>query len=196
MKKSQKAEKIKPRLVKLHSDVTVTKINKNGKPKRTYTVKSKSKEAYEPKPIEGRLYRRSEEEEKALDLAASEFPALADLIEFFEPDIVMRMLTIFSGQTIIIPKFETVWSSFRNIIIKNELDKKNDKETRERMALRFDISMKEVSNIYHYMKHRKPKKQVSRARSKQFAGRLYRGTMPELIKEFREILVHKHRRRY
>lgn len=131
----------------------------------------------------------------ALKAAAKDFPnsIVADLMMYFPQKTVLKLLTIFSGQMIRFPKIETVWNSYRNKTIKLTLDIKNDRITRDQLALFFGISANWVSDIYRYMKRKEGKKKP-RIRAKtveKTTKRIYMMEQGELMKEFKEVLLRK-----
>lgn len=132
--------------------------------------------------------------ETALTAAAKDFPnsVIADLMMYFPQDTVLKLITIFSGQRLRFPKIETIWSSYRNKTIKATLDIKNNRVARDQLALFFGISAEKVVRLYFYMKQREKKK--PQVRTKTVVGtakRIYMMEQGALLKEFKEVLLHK-----
>lgn len=195
-----------------HSPMTTKHFDKKGnvikteiepaKPERRfdfagklYEAKIKEEEKPYIKPPAAKLKTYPEEVLEAIELALTDLPnsILYELSYLFEPDVVAKLLELYSGETVTFPKFETVWNNYRNRFIKQELDKQNSKKTRERLALKFRISKKRVSDIYLYMKKRKTIK-MSDARIKSLAKKIYKVERGELMKEFqKEALRHPHK---
>jgi len=91
---------------------------------------------------------------EAIEAFIKDFPnsVVSDLLMYFGEDVVVRFVELYSGQKINIPSVNSIWISYRNRKVVEELDKKNTKEVREMLADNFGLEDKEVTDIYAYCK--------------------------------------------
>ena len=94
---------------------------------------------------------------EALIAVALEFPnsVVADFLLYFSPEVVMKLIEVFSGRTIRIPTVSAVWRSYRNKVIFDTLNIKNTRGVRQQLAFFFGIDKVRVSNLYATMLHKK-----------------------------------------
>ncbi len=198
-----------------HSPTTEKHFDKKGKLIKTKIIPAKPERRFDwagklyevKKPSEEKLYLKRKPPAKlktypqevleAIKLAIKDLPnsIIYELSAFFEPSVVAKLLELYSGETVTFPKFETVWNNYRNRFIKQELDKQNDKKTRERLHLKFEISTKRVSEIYGYMKKRKTIK-MSDARIKSFVKKVYKVERGKLMEDLKKVLESKDKAKF
>lgn len=124
----------------------------------------------------------------ALKSISTVFPnsVVGDLMMIFPDDVVMKFISAFSGLIIHVPKVETVWKTYRNAVIKETLDVKNDRVNRDRLAAYFGISAGQVSDIYSGMKRRGGR--IHKETVKRTAQVIYRSKFDSMLKDARRAL--------
>jgi len=114
---------------------------------------------------------------------------LGDLLMLFPPEVAVKLVETFAGDTISFPKLNTIWKTYRSKVIRNTLSAKNDSLTRQKLAAYFGISTNKVSEIYHGEKEKV--KQVSDSLLAKSARRLYRHDLDQLLKDVKIALSSK-----
>lgn len=89
-------------------------------------------------------------DKKALEAFIVEFPRspLVDLLITFDKDTVVKLIELFQGRQMRIPTIKTVWVSYRNKIIKNEIEKDDSQGNKARLAQRFGVTINRINQIY------------------------------------------------
>ena len=128
---------------------------------------------------------------QALEALILDYPnsAVAGLMTHFSPEIVIDFIQIYSGQQINVPKVESVWRSYRNKVICETLSVKNDKSTREQLAVFFGISPSYIPVIYS--NETKKRQAVSFRTIQSAAKRVHVDEMRETLKDAKAILLRK-----
>jgi len=142
----------------------------------------------------GTALSRRELFKQALEALIVDYPnsVVASLMTHFSPEIVIDFIQIYSGQQISVPKVESVWKSYRNRVICETLSVKNDKNTREKLAVFFGISSSWVSMIYS---DEKKKRRVVGSRTIQLAAkRVHMDEMRRTLKDAKDILFEKRKK--
>jgi hypothetical protein len=126
--------------------------------------------------------------QEALQAFCSNFPdsVVGDLMMLFPDDVVLKIITTFSGETIKVPKVETVWRGYRDAIITDTLRVKDDKATRQRLAAYFGITVDRVNRVYNNVSQRRTRKKRNSIR--RSAAAAYRNVFDEMVKEARQAL--------
>ena len=93
---------------------------------------------------------RKEVVKEMLFATAEERPnsVIVDLLAHFTPEVIMKLIELYSGEQLTFPKIDTIWKHYRNKIIRDTLDVKNTQEIRKQLANYFKISHKRVNDIY------------------------------------------------
>lgn len=125
---------------------------------------------------------------RALSVFTETFPnsVVGDLMMIFPDDIVLKVITCFSGEKVKFPKVETVWKSYRNEIIRQTLDVKRDRQTILRLANYFGISEEHIRYVHRQERQRAQRRKKSSVR--RAARVAYRDVFEEMIKEAKEAL--------
>jgi len=131
---------------------------------------------------------------EALEALILDYPnsAVAGLMTHFSPEVVIDFIQIYSGQQINVPKVESVWRSYRNKVVCETLDVRNDKSTREQLAVFFGISSSYIPVIYSNEK--KKRRIVSLRTIRSAAKRVHVDEMRETLKDAKDILLRKKRK--
>jgi len=126
--------------------------------------------------------------QEALQAFCSNFPdsVVGDLMMLFPDDVVLKIITTFSGETIKVPKVETVWRGYRDAIIADTLRVKDDKSNRQRLASYFGITVDRVNRIHASTSQRRARKRHHSIR--RSAAAAYRNVFDEMVKEARQAL--------
>lgn len=126
--------------------------------------------------------------QEALQTFCANFPdsVVGDLMMLFPDDVVLKIITTFSGETVKIPKVETVWRGYRDAIIADTLRVKDDKATRQRLAAYFGITLDRVNRVYSAVSQRRQRKK--RHSIRRSAAAAYRNVFDEMVKEARQAL--------
>jgi len=125
---------------------------------------------------------------KALESLAKASPnsVVGDLMMLFPDDMVIKIISSFSGEIVKIPKVETVWRTYRNTVVRETLDTKNDRPNRDRLAAYFGISTEHVSKIYR--EERAKHERTTRSTVRRSARVAYRSMFDDMIKDARAAL--------
>jgi len=93
---------------------------------------------------------------EALEALSENLPnsIVADLVAHFESSVVIELLTLYGGRQVKFPKVDTLWTSYRNQVIVQELVINNSKENRRQLAEYFGISTDIVSKAFSRYKER------------------------------------------
>jgi len=89
-------------------------------------------------------------DKEALEAFIVEFPRspLVDLLITFDKDTVVKLVELFQGRQMRIPTIKTVWVSYRNKIIKDEIERDDSQGNKARLAQRFGITINRANQIY------------------------------------------------
>lgn len=93
---------------------------------------------------------------QALESLANNYPnsVVADLMTHFEPSIVIELLTLYGGSQVKFPEIDTLWVSYRNQVITEQLVINNNKETRRQLAEYFGVPADKVTDIFSQYKRK------------------------------------------
>jgi hypothetical protein len=129
---------------------------------------------------------------EALDALAEQFPSstVADLLTHFDKDTVLKLMVLYGGSVVRLPQVKTIWTSYRNKIIVETLDTRNDKVTRAQLAEYFGISNIDVSTVYS--KAKQTKKYLSNAQVKRIVETIYRKNVEKFHKEMKALFSNKY----
>jgi len=109
---------------------------------------------------------------------------LIDLMITFPSEIVTKFIELFGGEVIYVPSWKGIWSTYRNIIIIEALNLKNNKETRQWLAKNFGLPTWKISNIFSATKFRK-KHLVTEKKINSILRRIFRQKQREICHLFR-----------
>lgn len=128
----------------------------------------------------------------AVESLASEFPnsIVADLLVHFPHAVVFKLIEIYSGRTLRIPRTESVWRSYRNKVIYDALTAENILAVRRQLSEFFGISPNHVRSIYTYEKNRKMRTLKKRS-TERSAKLVYKGRMGKFFEEITEVISRK-----
>lgn len=89
-------------------------------------------------------------DKEALEAFIVEFPRspLIDLLITFDKNTVVKLIELFQGRQMTIPTIKTVWVSYRNKIIKNEIERDDSQGNKARLAQRFGVTINRINQIY------------------------------------------------
>lgn len=126
--------------------------------------------------------------QEALQTFCANFPdsVVGDLMMLFPNDVVLKIITTFSGEVLKVPKVESVWRGYRDAIIADTLSTKDDKATRQRLASYFGITVDRVNRIYISTTQRRQRKR--RHTIRRSAAVAYRNVFDDMVKEARQAL--------
>ena len=88
--------------------------------------------------------------EAAVKAFIKDFPnsVVADMLLYFGEDFVVKFVELYSGKQIEIPTVKSIWVSYRNRTIVNELNEANTKKVRTKLASSFGLTTEWISKIY------------------------------------------------
>jgi len=129
---------------------------------------------------------------KALDVLADEFPnsIVADLLTHFDKPTVLKLLVLYGGRQLSIPKTDSIWTSYRNKVIVDNLDVKNDRVARHQLAEYFGITDNDVSMVFSKAKQRK--KYLSNKQVQYVVDTIYRKNVERFHKEMKALFSNKY----
>ena len=137
------------------------------------------------------MQNKKEAIQNLLMASAEEHPncIVVDLLAHFSPETVMKIIELYSGERLFIPKVETIWKNYRNKVIRDMLDAKNTRVIREQLSQFFKISLNYVTVIYgrSHLKVRKVKTNFVN----DAARRIYIDESDSVLKEIQEALSGK-----
>lgn len=89
-------------------------------------------------------------DKEALEAFIVEFPRspLVDLLITFDKDTIVKLIELFQGRQMKIPTIKTIWVSYRNRVIKNEIKKDDSQGNKARLAQRFGVTINRINQIY------------------------------------------------
>lgn len=125
--------------------------------------------------------------------AVTEFPnsVVADLLNDFDIEVVVKFILIYSGQHIRVPSVKYIWMKFRNKIIRETLDELDNKKRRALLAARFSISDHTVQKIYSNEKRKRFKEAEESEKGKRSmeksVARLINRNLPTTVEEVCEL---------
>ena len=125
---------------------------------------------------------------KALESYSVAFPnsVIGDLMMMFPDDVVIKMIATFSGENVKFPHVESIWIYYRNAVVVETLNLKNDKPTRQRLAAYFGVSASYVARIYREERDRHPLHKRSAVR--RTVRTAYRNLFDGMMKDAKETL--------
>lgn len=128
---------------------------------------------------------------EAMVSVAETYPTsvLGDLLMLFPPEVSVKLVVTFAGDTVSFPKLDTIWKTYRSKVIRNSLVAKNDSVTRTRLAHYFGVSTRKVSEIFHAEKDKERK--VTDTLLAKSARRVYRHELDNLLKDVKDALGSK-----
>lgn len=96
------------------------------------------------------MRKRQKEEREAIEAFVKNFPNsfVADLLLYFNKDIILQFIELYSGRRVNIPTIRNIWTNYRNQKIKKTLDEDNTRDAREILAENFGVSREYISDIY------------------------------------------------
>lgn len=127
-------------------------------------------------------------DEKMLEAFIIEFPRspLIDLLITFDRDVVVKLIELFQGRQMRIPMIRTIWVSYRNKIIKEEVDKDDSQGNKARLAQRFGITINRLNQIYAHCLLRRP--EIKERPMRQVVDIIFRKNIRTYRKEVKRIL--------
>ena len=86
----------------------------------------------------------------ALESYSSDFPdsVIGDLMMLFPDDIVLKILTCFSGEAVSFPKVDKIWKSYRDSVIHETLGVRNTQQQQRQLSEYFGIPVSRVLEIF------------------------------------------------
>jgi len=95
-------------------------------------------------------------DKEAIEIFVKNFPNsfVADLLLYFDKEVVLKFIELYSGRRVGIPTIKNIWVNYRNNRIKEALDNDCTKKNREILAESFGLSIGHISVIYSGMSKR------------------------------------------
>ena len=125
----------------------------------------------------------------AIAVAAEDYSTsvLPELLTILPPELVLKVVVMFSGEWIYIPSVGRIWSAHRRRIIRERLDAGDD---REKLAVSFGITKDRVAEIYTESRRRQSRQLNSQSIEKK-AARIVRHSLEKLRKDTQAALYWK-----
>lgn len=122
---------------------------------------------------------------KALSALADDYPSgvVVDMLTHFDKKTVLKLLVLYGGKRLSLPSVQKIWVSYRNKIIVDNLDIRNDRVARVQLAQYFGVSEDTVRWVYNNAKQKK--RYLSNTQVKNVIDTIYKKNVELFRKEMK-----------
>ena len=92
---------------------------------------------------------------EGLQAYADKFPnsVVVDLIANFDKEMVLKFLILYGGRQISVPKVDGIWRNYRDQVIEQTLDVKNNRVVRKKLSEYFKVMPRVITDSYARSKY-------------------------------------------